>query len=423
MCDTLLRMRPEGPLFGKNSDRSPNEPNLVLFAPAGKPAEKTVKCTYREIPQVSATHAVLLVKPSWMWGAEMGVNDKGLLIGNEAVFTHGSDKKTERLTGMDLLRLALERAEDVHSALETILGLLETHGQGGNCGFDKSFFYDNSFLLADRREAVILETCGKRWVAKRVEGAGNISNRLSLAGDFTLSSSEDNAGFARKFSEPVFTLFSRSAERSRRAALGLKKDPLGAKEMVALLQSHRIGDSRSLYAKGDVGSLCMHKSLLGDHTTGSFVADFGAPFDTFWIPGSSTPCLSVFKPVYFGNALPPVFADPKKSLEYWLQREWLIRAVYAGFVDESAYRTEIAELQERFFKGNAELKRMKPTPAQLQDFSRKCHFEEQAMVNRHLEEIKKLKENPGALPSLWKAPTARLGKNVFAPDLASRMAK
>ena len=423
MCDTLVRMRPEGPLFGKNSDRSPNEPNLVLFFPAAKPAEKTVKCTYLEIPQVAATHAVLLVKPSWMWGAEMGMNDKGLLIGNEAVFTKGSDKKTERLTGMDLLRLALERAEDVHSALETLLGLLETYGQGGNCGFDKPFFYDNSFLLADRKEALVLETCGKRWVAKRVEGAGNISNRLSLDADFTLSSSESNLGFARHFSEPVFTLFSRSADRRDQAARGLKKAPFGTKEMIALLQSHRREDARSLYANGDVGSLCMHKSLLGDHTTGSLVADLGTPFDTLWITGSSTPCLSVFKPVYFGNVLPPVFADPKKSLDYWLQREWLIRAVYAGFVDEQAFRIEIAELQERFFRGDAELRRMKPTPLQLQDFSRKCHFEEQAMVNRHLEDIRKLKENPGALPPLWKAPTARLGKNVFASDLASRTAK
>lgn len=423
MCDTLVRMRPEGPLFGKNSDRSPNEPNLVLFFPAGKPAEKTVRCTYREIPQVSSTHAVLLVKPSWMWGAEMGANDCGVLIGNEAVFTHGSDKKTERLTGMDLLRLALERAEDAHSALETILGLLETYGQGGNCGFDKPFFYDNSFLIADRKEALVLETCGKRWVVRKVEECGNISNRLSLNGDFTLSSSEENLGFARNLSEPLFTLFSRSAERSRQAAEGLKSVPFGTKEMLSLLQSHRTGDSRSLFTRGDVGSLCMHKSLLGDHTTGSFVADLGTAFDTFWITGSSTPCLSVFKPVHFGNVLPPVYADPKKSLEYWLQREWLIRAVFAGLVDESAYRKEIAELQVRFLAGNAELKKGKPTAAQLQDFTRKCHFEEQAMVNRHLDEIRKLKENPGALPPLWKSLTARLGKGVFEAELAKRTAK
>ena len=31
MCDTLYRKTPDGYIFGKNSDRGPNEPNLALF--------------------------------------------------------------------------------------------------------------------------------------------------------------------------------------------------------------------------------------------------------------------------------------------------------------------------------------------------------------------------------------------------------
>jgi len=66
-----------------------------------------VQCTYIEIAQVSQTHAVVLSKPAWMWGAEMGANDRGVVIGNEAVWTHltGSEGSTERLIGMDYLRL------------------------------------------------------------------------------------------------------------------------------------------------------------------------------------------------------------------------------------------------------------------------------------------------------------------------------
>ena len=52
------------------------------------------------------THAVILSKPAWMWGAEMGANEHGVCIGNEAVWTklNGPEDEKEKLLGMDLLR-------------------------------------------------------------------------------------------------------------------------------------------------------------------------------------------------------------------------------------------------------------------------------------------------------------------------------
>ena len=49
---------------------------------------------------------MILSKPSWMWGAEMGANEHGVCIGNEAVWTKALDEndKTEKLLGMDLVR-------------------------------------------------------------------------------------------------------------------------------------------------------------------------------------------------------------------------------------------------------------------------------------------------------------------------------
>lgn len=65
-----------------------------------------MKCTYISIPQASHTAAVVLSKPAWMWGAEMGSNEHGVCIGNEAIYTKllGENGDQEQLLGMDLVR-------------------------------------------------------------------------------------------------------------------------------------------------------------------------------------------------------------------------------------------------------------------------------------------------------------------------------
>ena len=174
MCDTLVvtpaASRDGVMLFGKNSDRQPNEAHQVVALPAANhTAGSEVQCTYRSIPQVAHTYAVLLAKPFWMWGAEMGANEHGVAIGNEAVFTKVPQMKEPSLTGMDLLRLGLERGATAAEAVQVITTLLEQYGQGGNCGYLKSLYYHNSYLIADPQEAYVLETAGKHWAAKQVK--------------------------------------------------------------------------------------------------------------------------------------------------------------------------------------------------------------------------------------------------------------
>jgi len=51
-----------------------------------------------------------------------------------------------------------------------ITGLLERYGQGGSCREDPApFCYHNTFLLADRTEAWVLETAGRLWAAQRIQ--------------------------------------------------------------------------------------------------------------------------------------------------------------------------------------------------------------------------------------------------------------
>lgn len=186
-CDTLVALPPSSErqrvIFGKNSDRPCDEVQEVVYFPARRDiAEEKVECTYIEIDQVPHTHAVVLSKPAWLWGAEMGANEHQVCIGNEAVWGRESADGDEALLGMDLVRLGLERADTAERAVDVITELLDKYGQGGNCMEDEcGFTYHNSFLISDRTEAWLLETSGKYWAAEKVEeGYRNISNQYGI---------------------------------------------------------------------------------------------------------------------------------------------------------------------------------------------------------------------------------------------------
>uniref|UniRef100_A0A667J635 Secernin-2 n=1 Tax=Lynx canadensis TaxID=61383 RepID=A0A667J635_LYNCA len=192
-CDCFVSVPPASAIpaviFAKNS-----EPTAGRGAGGGVctgrhscPGSRSRWCTYSEVEQVSRTHAVILSRPSWLWGAEMGANEHGVCIGNEAVWTKEPVGEGEALLGMDLLRLALERSSSALEALRVITDLLARYGQGGSCREDPTpFCYHNTFLLADRTEAWVLETAGRLWAAQRIqEGARNISNQLSVGTDIS----------------------------------------------------------------------------------------------------------------------------------------------------------------------------------------------------------------------------------------------
>ena len=125
MCDTLVCLTSSGVLFAKNSDRDPNEAQTLRWFPGqSHDVGADLRCTFSTISQVEHTHAVVLSQPWWMWGAEMGANEHGLVIGNEAVFSRGAPRSStgSELLGMDLVRLALERARTAEEAAGVIVG-------------------------------------------------------------------------------------------------------------------------------------------------------------------------------------------------------------------------------------------------------------------------------------------------------------
>lgn len=350
MCDTMVALgnstQDGSVIFAKNSDRQPNEPLITIRIPRRSyMTGSKLKCTYIEIDQVKETYEVLLLKPSWMWGAEMGANEFGLNIGNEAVFTREKQGQ-ESLLGMDLLRLALERCQNSEQALELMVKLLEQYGQGGNCGYEKKFYYHNSFLIADPQSAWLLETAGKYWAALKINDIYAISNRLSIGSVFDRShpeliknavdkgwcKSEENFNFARCYSEPLFTHFSGSLQRKESCSYVLQREKgsITMQTMRSILRSHEPGMEGRQFTSHSLKSVCMHGGFIfGDHTTGSYIAALDKSQQTYLITGGSTPCLSLYKPFWLINNENFTFKDNEQdaAVESWKYRERLHRLV------------------------------------------------------------------------------------------------
>ena len=316
MCDTMGFFHEGSAIFAKNSDRSPNEPQVLEYIPAKDHEETELKVTYTTIPQVPHTKAILISRPVWLWGAEMGVNEDGVCIGNEAVFTKGAyHKENDTLIGMDYLRLALERASTAKEAVDVITELLPTYGQGGNCAYDHKFYYDNSYLIMDRNQIFILETADKTWTCSEVE-RGSISNRLS-----------QDRKFAKKNIDPLYSKFSGSADRLKQSSTCLV-GATNVQDMFLALRNHAPG-VKNPFAEGTVNSVCMHfGGVVGDHSTSSMVVELKDDIRV-WVTGTSTPCVSLFKPYRFGDTpTAPVYAEKDPAAEaYWRSAELFRRTL------------------------------------------------------------------------------------------------
>ncbi|WP_411823340.1 carcinine hydrolase/isopenicillin-N N-acyltransferase family protein [Leptospira sp. 'Mane'] len=362
MCDTSLATElftgTEKRIFAKNSDREPNEAQLILHSPKqNHPKGSFVQCTFISIPEIETTNEVFLSKPFHMWGAEMGVNEYGLAIGNEAVFTKFKIKKqNDGLTGMDLLRLALERCRTAKDALGLITELLETYGQDACGGFEnRSFFYHNSFIIADRSEGFVLETVDRLWVAKPISKFYAISNGLTIGSDYTLSSEnmEDKAirsgywkkgkdfSFKEAFSDWFFTKMGHCQNRrllhESNANTSYKKNgSYTARNAMDVLRSHAVADSEFEVSSASMSSLCLHATgvLTPNQTNGSLVVEWNTSAKSndplrVWYTGTSTPCLSVFKPFFFGTMTisSPCALNPENidDTSLWFQHEKIAR--------------------------------------------------------------------------------------------------
>lgn len=380
MCDTLVALgnaTADGSvILAKNSDREPNEAHAVVWQPRlSHLPGSVVACTYQHVPQVPETHEILMCKPFWMWGCEMGANDQGVVIGNEAVFTK-EPYADNGLLGMDMMRLALERASTAERALEIITDLLAEFGQGGVAGYrNRRMRYHNAFLLADRHEAWVLETAGRYWAAEKVRDVRAISNGLTIEETWDWASPGlvehayergwckrgETFSFRRCYSDWFYTTFSKSAARQARVTSLLKEHQgrLSPRHMMTFLRDHGRGADRDFDPRrSSMASICMHAAnslTRASQTTCSLVAHLGPMRDTLWVTATSAPCLSVFKPLFLvGTSFPDMGPEPGPSYDdrtLWWRHERLHRLVLRNYPTRArVFQGDQDRMEDRFLR-------------------------------------------------------------------------
>jgi secernin len=401
MCDTLVVLADVAAdrrtLFAKNSDRERNEAQFLQMVPAADhPPGAALRATYIAIPQATHTHACLFSRPFWMWGAEMGANEHGVVIGNEAMHARVPAQRRRALIGMDLVRLGLERAASAAEAVQVITGLLERHGQGGDCGHLGRHYYQNGFIIADADEAYVLETVGRWWIYEQVEHTRALSNALSIGANHTWMSYAlldhamaegwcDETGrfdFAERLIDAERDAVSFGRGRCARGTTRLARasGALTPAAMMSILRDHgEAGEGAPTWTPADaVGrTICMHaaEGARRSQTVGSMVSELDGAASIHWVTGTSAPCLSIFKPVSFKTGLPPQGVTPSDQYDgesLWWTHERLHRAALDDFAAALAVIAPERDRLEQDFIDRVAVGRQVDDPVAMQTVIADC---------------------------------------------------
>lgn len=385
MCDTFMALPSatldKNVLFAKSADCEVNEANAIVRIPRRKHVKgETLRVTHLVIPQAEETYEVFLTKAFWTYGCEIGINEYGLAMGEEAVFTTEMTEEKDGIIGPDLMRLGLERAKNCQEAIDLMTALLEEYGQGGSAELKGNSHFDSSFLMSDTSEAYILETAGRKWAVKKIEDFDSISNMLGIATNWTTCSTASGTkkiDWAKTFALPEVPPTLGSPDRQCYTYDHLKevKGQITAQTMFKIMRHHNNGYHP---ATADAHrNICIHAGPQDNRwwqADGVMVTDVSEHGALIWVTGTSGNCISIFKPVFMGINLPEIGPAPTEHFDpscLWWKHELLHRRAMADFDNlVPEIRRDFDALENEFVAESGSMK--KSTLDEKRDFMEYC---------------------------------------------------
>ena len=357
-CDTVVALPNSTSnnitIFGKNSDRPKLECQPLVQIPRIKNKSKYTQCQFVKIPSTEISYAHIGSKPFWCWGYEHGFNEYQVVIGNEGLGTHIPSSSSPKLIGMEIVRLALERSKNAKEAVKVITDLISTFGQGVFENDQNIRTYDNGYLIADPREAYIIETAGHEWAVKKVEDTEGISNihsietnwdkisdtAINTAKSLKLNIDSSKLNFAKTFCDYDSRYDGRGEFRRLRSCTYLQnlKGDITLKEIIFILKDHADGEKENIAQNFlDTRTICTHypDPDSDGNTAASLVSELHSDNTQLNIHWTSmySPCLGIFLPMFIEGEIPKVLSIGNQNYNHkspW----WAFRSL------EESCRTE-----------------------------------------------------------------------------------
>lgn len=371
-------------IYAKNSDRPFNEAQPLIYCPAADyPKGSYVTCSFINIPQVEHTYACIGSKPHFFWGFEHGINEFGLMIGNEQVSGREIPERKWGLIGMDILRLTLQRAKNVQEAIAVIDNLLTQIGTGGAPGHRIAPFNSN-FIISDPNESYMFESHQRKWVAKKVDRYGYLGNCYGIQNDYDMIADGTideavakgwwhpdvpfNAAKAWTIDELLYDESEGFVRYARLNRLLSKKvdagEKIDVKYCMSILRDHYedVPELNNIFSKAanKTCSICTHPGGVGYGCASAAstvtVIRKDVPDElryTYW--GSmAPPCCSIFRPYYNTGFVPDDLQHAtslyRQNDQWWrfIELERYIALSYERFAPK--VKEEFAKMEDEFIQ-------------------------------------------------------------------------
>jgi dipeptidase len=328
---------------------------------------ETVQTQHFQLPQARQTFAVLGNQPLNTWGYQHGINAHEVVAAC-AVWQSKLAAEQPGLTGTDLVRLVLERCLSARQGFDLLTGLVSRHGQCRSMGRSQGpGENDHIFLLADAKEAYIVEAAGSAWASLECRGVRAVSDvglirqdwqRLSpgLAEEAIKHGWWPDDGSKLDFGA---SLAAKGAGRESalrrwgRATLLLEEQNghIDTSIFRRLLADHHEGNAEvdPLATRGSI-SLCRHVGPgQATATTASFIAELGRGPEqaTMAWCAFGPPCAGVYLPLFLDGELPQGISRPEDPLSVDRRFQQVQMTMSRNSESWHRFRQSMAVLQAR----------------------------------------------------------------------------
>ena len=293
-------------ILAKNRDLSEYELQWLYRAPREHhPSDATVKLQYIEIPQVSVTWAWVGSKShAKKWGVGMGINEWGVAVADNDAPTREPLEGEKGLHDNDICRLILERSKTAREGMLTAGSLIEVYGHP---------YVGEIYWVADSTECWIVECAGHHWAAVRItDGIAVRGNQFQITTHWDEGSedlveyavkegwckSAEAFNFARCYSKSGYPYMSSQTRLERGFdLLEGKIGDLTREDLMGVLADHY--EETTMYDTAHRNS--KFRTVCNRRTVSAMVVHFKpqlpSEMQLMWYCMSS-PCVSVFMPVY-----------------------------------------------------------------------------------------------------------------------------